>query len=1167
MMDKLKIFKILKIEETKDKNKIKEAYRTQLLYTNPEDNPDAFKELREAFDEANRFSDEPSQDDQDSVTDDTPIGRWIKKVEECYNSFSKRIDVDEWKSLLSDRICLDLDTSLETRDKLLSFLMDNFRLPRNVFQLIDEVFFIIEEKEELKERFPINFLNFIEYQINNDHFINLYLFKGTDNAQYDEFITEYLNIKEKIDAIETKKESKPYTDNKDNSDKEDLEEDEVSQLKDIEKSFDDISRFDIYHPFLDVEKIKYALLCNKQIDPCIVNTLYEQYSDIIYIKFALITVKWHNKEYEEAYKELVLLLDQCPEHYPAKTLVADYYFINKEYIKAKEECENLLNINSTDNKIYDLLKKTNEFLIRMYEEQLEDGTINFDDLLELGWSYYENERGEDCRKLLCNITPDEGHYLDYHNLLGRIYVSLHEYETALPLLAIWEKEILKLVDDGSEKYKKKHRRFVLARYLQALCCHELSLHKEALDFLDFDIDSWDDISICLSCHNLKAQVLLDLNMAEQCIDVCRHVISIDSSYFPAYVIMQQAYEILRDAQMVIDTFYQAIEIYPDYVKPYTLAAKVFFYVRQYEDSKKIIQMARERNLQDLELDFIEIKVLRFSAETFDETNNMIPLCDKLIEKLIETKSCDTNASQLMSNDANASQLANSKTEASKPGNDDPCIHDVYYEKIYAYMDIELYEQALNTVNDQLKKYANIEEYYRIKAKILHQTNQAKEALPIFKEHIKEEETDSSYLYGMACCYDSLNQTANAIETYKKVLEVNPNHYNANSKLSNIYLDMVKTKWNRSNFNISLDYAKKQLEINSSGYYYIECALVYIEGYQFEEAIECLNKVIEIEPDNLYAYNNLGWIYQLTRKDNEAVEMYKKAIELNKDLKTTLPYQNLADMYIALHEYDKAYEVLLKCNELFTDINWNRTIGNCLASAGRYSEALSAYETAIQTLPSKEALITERIALLYETKSDLRNAKKNHKKHLLLNNSDIRSSIVMGNYYLYSEHNFKKAYKYYYMAYKSALNDKNSSDYLFCLSRMSEISYFKGDLKFAGYCYEEAISNIILNYNSVEEYIDCPSLRNSRIFKLFLLCFHAGYQEKAEHYLNIMSCNTRCTCCEFGICVDAYTAKAYFHLAKKEYEQALKCLYTVQKEDNSDLRIRFEIERLIKKHLN
>ena len=56
-MNKTEIFQVLGIEETRDENLIKRAYREKLAVTNPEDNPEGFKRLRNAYEEACKLKD------------------------------------------------------------------------------------------------------------------------------------------------------------------------------------------------------------------------------------------------------------------------------------------------------------------------------------------------------------------------------------------------------------------------------------------------------------------------------------------------------------------------------------------------------------------------------------------------------------------------------------------------------------------------------------------------------------------------------------------------------------------------------------------------------------------------------------------------------------------------------------------------------------------------------------------------------------------------------------------------------------------------------------------------------------------------------------------------------------------------------------------------------
>ena len=60
-MEKSLIFHILGIPEDSDESAVKIAYRNLLKNTNPEDDPEGFKRLREAYEAANAYADRPEE--------------------------------------------------------------------------------------------------------------------------------------------------------------------------------------------------------------------------------------------------------------------------------------------------------------------------------------------------------------------------------------------------------------------------------------------------------------------------------------------------------------------------------------------------------------------------------------------------------------------------------------------------------------------------------------------------------------------------------------------------------------------------------------------------------------------------------------------------------------------------------------------------------------------------------------------------------------------------------------------------------------------------------------------------------------------------------------------------------------------------------------------------
>ena len=128
---------ILGIAPTDDKKAITAAYRAKLKTTNPEDKPEEFKALRGAYEEALRLADQPAVEPE---LDESPVGRWTRKLDELYNDYPRRIDPENWKLLLSEDICQGLDTRPMVEEALLNYLMERYYLPRQVWQVLDEAF-------------------------------------------------------------------------------------------------------------------------------------------------------------------------------------------------------------------------------------------------------------------------------------------------------------------------------------------------------------------------------------------------------------------------------------------------------------------------------------------------------------------------------------------------------------------------------------------------------------------------------------------------------------------------------------------------------------------------------------------------------------------------------------------------------------------------------------------------------------------------------------------------------------------------------------------------------------------------------------------------------------------------------------------------------------------
>jgi Flp pilus assembly protein TadD len=156
--------------------------------------------------------------------------------------------------------------------------------------------------------------------------------------------------------------------------------------------------------------------------------------------------------------------------------------------------------------------------------------------------------------------------------------------------------------------------------------------------------------------------------------------------------------------------------------------------------------------------------------------------------------------------------------------------------------------------------------------------------------------------------------------------------------------------------------------------WFERAYSFYENKNFDEAIRCYQKAIELEPDLDAAHNNLGIVFRHLKRYDEAETAFRKAIELNPDYAQA--YSNLGILLKNLKRYDEAETAFRKAIELreaspsggnpdYATAYYN--LGLLLANLKRYDEAETAYRKAIELNPDDAAAYSNLGVLLANLK--------------------------------------------------------------------------------------------------------------------------------------------------------------------------------------------------------
>lgn len=123
---------------------------------------------------------------------------FFEEMKKLYDDFPRRIDPESWKALMTSDFMWNMEYRNERLGRLLQFLEDHRHLPRTVWEVLDQAFRLLEQKEYLLEAYDEEEVAFIIGQIEGKAELGYACFEG---KRKDFDIERYLTLRHKVQTL------------------------------------------------------------------------------------------------------------------------------------------------------------------------------------------------------------------------------------------------------------------------------------------------------------------------------------------------------------------------------------------------------------------------------------------------------------------------------------------------------------------------------------------------------------------------------------------------------------------------------------------------------------------------------------------------------------------------------------------------------------------------------------------------------------------------------------------------------------------------------------------------------------------------------------------------------------------------------------------------------
>ena len=512
-----------------------------------------------------------------------------------------------------------------------------------------------------------------------------------------------------------------------------------------------------------------------------------------------------------------------------------------------------------------------------------------------------------------NEDPDNLQEIKLLKLKGKCYMSLGRYDEAI---ATYEK--LNTFEETARTYLKI-----------GVCYYDKKKLEEAIKNYDKALKLNPNLTEAL--FN-KGICLCNLDKKNEAIEIFNKALEINQNEPELYLQRGYCFFVLENYRKAIKDFNKAIELRPNFSEAYCRKGACYEALKREEDA--VVEYTQAIELNDMHSAEILYQASYFLTNYYKNKNNL--------EKIgFYTIKCAQYGP------ANEGAQFNAGVVLMKKNN---------YVEAIKYFDNVLKINRTNTTAVYNKGIC------------LFQLDQIEEAFKSFciVLNINTKVKDVECLLYKGICQEKLKKYSEGIQIFDKIIKINNKYYKAYLHRGICYCCLKDFANAVSDFII---YDKNITKDKEMDFYYYR-ALCFINSNKIEDAINDLNKAIEINKDKANIHFKLGFCYLIRKnkeniKNNLELAIKEFDISIKLDNKNTEPYYNKAIALTNLNKKNEAikeYDKLIELSPNDMESKYNQSL--LLIQLSKYSEAEKKLKEIINYLNKYKSSFSKNLYSIY-----------------------------------------------------------------------------------------------------------------------------------------------------------------------------------------------------------